>query len=69
MTKKHMEFVAALILASRNGVSTEALANMAAAKFAKENPHFDETRFFEACWYGPDCPARVAVGGADKMTS
>ena len=56
MTKKHMEFVAALILASRNGVSAENLAIMAAAKFAKENPRFDETRFFEAC----------GVGGADK---
>jgi len=49
MTKKHMEFVAALILASRNGVSTEALAMMAAAKFSKENPRFNEKRFFKAC--------------------
>jgi len=59
MTKKHMEFVAALILASRDGVSAENLAIMAAATFIEENPRFDPKRFFKAC----------GVGGADKMTS
>ena len=56
MTKKHMEFVAALILASRDGVSAENLAIMAAATFIEENPRFDPKRFFKAC----------GVGGADK---
>ena len=49
MTKKHMEFVAALINASANGVAPEHLATMAAAKFAKENPRFDVDRFKRAC--------------------
>ena len=44
-----MELVASLINAAHNGVAAEHIATMAAASFAKENPRFDEARFFAAC--------------------
>jgi hypothetical protein len=49
MTKKHFEFVAAIINAANNGVAPENLATLAAAKFEKENPRFDKQRFLNAC--------------------
>ena len=48
-TKEHFEFTAALINAAHNGVAPAHLATLAAAKFAKENPRFDEDKFLEAC--------------------
>ena len=48
-TKEHFEFTAALISAARNGVPADALATLAAAKFAKDNPRFDSDRFKRAC--------------------
>ena len=49
MTKKHMEFVASLILAANNGVAPQHLATLAAAFFADANPRFDKARFLTAC--------------------
>ena len=49
MTKKHMEFVASLILAANNGVAPQHLATLAAAFFADANPRFDADRFKRAC--------------------
>ena len=49
MTKKHMEFVASLILAANNGVAPQHLATLAAAFFADANPRFDKGRFLTAC--------------------
>jgi len=49
MTKKHLEFLAALINAAHNGTSAETLATLAAAYCAKTNPRFDEARFLAAC--------------------
>ena len=48
-TKEHFEFTAALINAAANGVAPQHLATLAAAKFAKDNPRFDEERFKAAC--------------------
>ena len=48
-TKEHFEFTAALINAANNGTPASALATLAAAKFAKDNPRFDEERFKVAC--------------------
>ena len=48
-TKEHFEFTAALINAARNGTPASVLATLAAAKFAKDNPRFDEDRFKRAC--------------------
>jgi hypothetical protein len=48
-TKKDFEFTAALIGAAAKGVSPEALASMAADKFAEGNPRFDVDRFKRAC--------------------
>ena len=48
-TKEHFEFTAALISAARNGTPASVLATLAAAKFAKDNPRFDEDRFKRAC--------------------
>ena len=50
-TKEHFEFTAALINAANNGTPAFALATLAAAKFAKDNPRFDEERFFSACGF------------------
>jgi hypothetical protein len=49
MTKKHLEFLAALINAAHNGTSAETLATLAAAYCADTNPRFDEARFLVAC--------------------
>ena len=49
MTKKHMEFVAALIHAANQGTPPSALATLAAARFAEDNPRFDVERFLTAC--------------------
>ena len=49
MTKKHMEYIASLISAANNGTAPQHLATLAAAFLAKENPRFDEARFFTAC--------------------
>jgi len=49
MTKKHFEFVAALINAAKNGADAENLAILAADKFSAENPLFDEKKFLAAC--------------------
>ena len=59
MTKKHMEFVASLILAANNGVAPPHLATLAAAFFADANPRFDEERFFSACGLSSDGTPKV----------
>ena len=48
-TREHFEFTAALINAANNGTPAFALATLAAAKFAKDNPRFDSDRFKRAC--------------------
>ncbi len=48
-TKAHYEFTAALINAAANGVNPRHLVTLAIAKFAKDNPLFDEERFKAAC--------------------
>ena len=48
-TKEHFEFTAALINAAANGGAPCHLVTLAAAKFAKDNPRFDEKRFKAAC--------------------
>ena len=49
MTKKHFEFVAALISAVKDMRNRTDLAILAAAKFEKENSRFDRDIFLEAC--------------------
>ena len=49
MTKQHFEFVASLINAASKGVDANHIATMAAAKFSKDNPRFDEGKFLAAC--------------------
>ena len=48
-SKKHLEFTAALISAAGNGTPAPALATLAAAEFAKDNPAFDADSFKRAC--------------------
>jgi hypothetical protein len=61
-TKKDFEFIAALINAANNGTPASVLATLAAAKFAKDNPRFDEDRFLEACGNPlPPPPAEIQV--------
>ena len=68
MTKQHFEFVASLINAANNGVAPAHLATLAAAKFTKDNPRFDEGKFFAACGthepHEPQ-PARAPMLGRD----
>ena len=54
-TKEHFEFTAALINAAANGVAPQFLATLAAAKFAHDNPRFDEGRFIAACQQSDTC--------------
>tara|TARA_R110000737_G_C14462479_1_gene465221 strand:+ start:555 stop:746 length:192 start_codon:yes stop_codon:yes gene_type:complete len=49
MTKQHFEFVASLIHAANQGTPPFALATIAAAKFAEDNPRFNTERFLAAC--------------------
>lgn len=70
-TKKDFEFVAALISAARNGVPADALATLAAAKFAKDNPRFDSDRFKRACgmtWGEIETPIVASVSGTGTVT-
>jgi len=61
-TKKDFEFTAALINAAHNGVAPAHLATMAAAKFAEDNPRFDEDKFLEACGNPlPPPPAEIQI--------
>ena len=62
-TKKDFEFVAALINAANNGTPASVLATLAAAKFAKDNPRFDEERFKAACGVDTDVVACVSDTG------
>ena len=59
MTKKHLEFLASLIDAARNGTDAANLATLAAAYCAKDNPRFDEARFFSACGLSSDGTPKV----------
>ncbi len=66
MTKQHFEFVASLINAANNGVAPAHLATLAAAKFAKDNPRFDEGKFLAACGNPlPPPPATIEVRDGD----
>ena len=70
-TKKDFEFVAALISAARNGVPADALATLAAAKFAKDNPRFDSDRFKRACgltWGEIEAPTAASVSSTGTVT-
>ena len=65
-TKKDFEFTAALINAARNGVPADALATLAAAKFAEGNPRFDADRFKRACgltWGEIESPTAATLSG------
>ena len=55
MTKQHFEFVAVLLNAALKGTPPLNLVQLASAKFAKDNPRFDEERFKEACGYYDEC--------------
>ena len=54
-TKKDFEFTAALLNAALKGTPPLNLVQLASAKFAKDNPRFDEERFKEACGYYDEC--------------
>jgi len=54
-TKKDFEFTAALLNAAIKGTPPLNLVQLASAKFAKDNPRFDEERFKEACGYYDEC--------------
>ena len=54
-TKKDFEFTAALLAAAIGGTPPLNLVQLASAKFAKDNPRFDEERFKEACGYYDEC--------------
>ena len=62
-TKEHIEFTGALINAAQNGTPAFALAILASAKFAKDNPSFDADRFKEACGVDTDGVACVSDTG------
>ena len=62
-TKEHFEFTAALINAASNGTPAFALAILASAKFAKDNPNFDADRFKAACGVDTDGVACVSDTG------
>ena len=49
MTKKHFEFVAALLSAVEEIGNLNNLALLAAAKFERENQRFDRDVFLAAC--------------------
>ena len=48
-TKKHFEFIAALIHSAKRGASAYSLALIADAKFKSDNPRFDSEKFLKAC--------------------
>ena len=62
-TKEHIEFTAALINAAQNGTPAFALAILASAKFAEDNPDFNAYRFKEACGVDTDGVACVSDTG------
>ena len=61
-TKKDFEFTAALLNAALKGTPPLNLVQLASAKFAKDNPRFDEERFKEACGYYDECERLVGTG-------
>ena len=70
-TKANFEFTAALISAARNGVPADALATLAAAEFAKDNPRFDSDRFKRACgltWGEIESPTVASVSDTGAVT-
>ena len=70
-TKANFEFVASLINAANNGVPAPALATLAAAKFAKDNPRFDSARFKRACglsWGEIESPTVASVSDTGAVT-
>ena len=62
-TKEQIEFTAALINAAQNGTPAFALAILASAKFAEDNPDFDADRFKAACGVDTDGVACVSDTG------
>ena len=68
-TKEHIEFTAALINAAQNGTPAFALAILASAKFAEDNPDFNADRFKEACGVDTDGVACVSDTGVVAWAS
>ena len=62
-TKDPLEFTAALLTAANNGTPAFALAILASAKFAEDNPDFDADRFKAACGVDTDGVACVSDTG------
>ena len=67
-TKKEFEFTAALLAAAIGGTPPLNLVQLASAKFAKDNPRFDEERFKEACGYYDECERLVGKGAGSTGT-